>query len=319
MLQVHGLTKRYRQTTAVNDLTFEVLPGKVTGFLGPNGSGKSTTMRVIMGLDAPDAGRALVNGRPYHSVPWPLREVGAHLDARAFHPGRSAERHLTALARANAIDPSRVPAVLAIVGLTTVARRRAGTYSLGMGQRLGIAAALLGDPGILLFDEPINGLDPDGIRWVRTLVRRLAAEGRTVLLSSHVISEMALTADQLVVIGRGRLVAELSMTELAASGPRFVRVRTPESERLARVLTEAGMEVAPRPDGSLSVAGADAHTVADRAAAAGIALHELTPEHASLEGMFMELTRGSIEFQADEPTAWSGSGPRSATTSRRNS
>jgi len=302
MIQVHGLTKRYGQTTAVDDLTFDVQPGHVTGFLGPNGSGKSTTMRMIMGLDAPDAGRALVNGRPYSKLAWPLREVGALLDARAFHPGRSAECHLLALAQANAIDRSRVPAVLQLVGLTSVARKRAGTFSLGMGQRLGIAAALLGDPGILLFDEPINGLDPDGIRWVRNLVRGLAAEGRTVLLSSHLIGEMALTADRLVVIGRGHLVAELSMAELAARAPRFVKVRSPEPERLARVLGGAGMTVAPQPDGSLSVTGAGTDTLAERARAAGIALNELTPEHASLEDVFMALTRDSLEYEAAATT-----------------
>jgi ABC-2 type transport system ATP-binding protein len=302
MIQVHGLTKRYGHTAAVEDLTFEVRPGHVTGFLGPNGSGKSTTMRMIMGLDAPDAGRALVSGRPYSQLAWPLREVGALLDAKAFHPGRSAECHLLALAQANAIDRSRVPAVLELAGLASVARKRAGTFSLGMGQRLGIAAALLGDPGILLFDEPINGLDPDGIRWVRNLVRGLAAEGRTVLLSSHLIGEMALTADQLVVIGRGRLVAELSMAELAARAPEFVRVRSPDPERLARVLAGAGMAVAPQPDGSLSVTGAGADALAERARAAGIALHELTPEHASLEDVFMALTRDSLEYQAATTT-----------------
>jgi ABC-2 type transport system ATP-binding protein len=216
MIQLHGLTKRYGQTTAVDHLSFEVRPGEVTGFLGPNGSGKSTTVRMILGLDAPDAGQALINGQPYHELAWPLRQAGALLDARSFHPGLTPERHLLALAQANAIDRSRVAAVLEMVGLTSVARRRAGTFSLGMGQRLGIATALLGDPGVLLFDEPINGLDPEGIRWVRNLVRALAAEGRMVLFSSHLISEMALTAERLMVIGRGRLVAELSMAELNA-------------------------------------------------------------------------------------------------------
>src|SRR5207248_2657306 len=231
----------------------------------PNGSGKSTTMRIIMGLDAEDAGRALVNGHPYRELAWPLREVGALLDTKAFHPGRSAERHLVALAQANAIDRSRVAAVLDMVGLTPVAHKRAGRFSLGMGQRLGIATALLGDPGVLLLDEPINGLDPDGIRWVRALVRRLAAEGRTVPLSSHLIGEMALTADQVVVIGRGRLVAELSMAELAARAPRFVRVRTPEPERLARVLEDGALAagVTPQADGSLSITGADTDMIAE--------------------------------------------------------
>jgi ABC-2 type transport system ATP-binding protein len=251
MISVQGLTKRYGDRAAVDDLSFEVRPGRATGFLGPNGSGKSTTMRMIMGLDAPDSGVALVKSRSYRELAWPLREVGAHLDANAFHPGRSAERHLLALARANAIDRARVATVLDIVGLTSVARKRAGTFSLGMAQRLGIAAALLGDPGVLLFDEPVNGLDPDGIRWVRTLVRTLAGEGRTVLLSSHLIGEMALTADQVVVIGQGRLVAELSMAELAAR-----------------------------------------------------------PDHPSLEDVFMEVTRDSVEYQANDPSR----GPRNALT-----
>src|SRR2546421_7481355 len=208
MIEVHGLSKRYGQTTAVDDLTFEVRPGHVTGFLGPNGSGKSTTMRMIMGLDAPDAGRALVHGRAYAELAWPLREVGALLDAKAFHPGRTAECHLLALAQANAIDRSRVATVLELAGLTSVARKRAGTFSLGMGQRLGIAGALLGDPGILMFDEPVNGLDPDGVRWVRQLMRSLAAEGRTGFVSSHLMSEMQLTADHLIVIGKGKLLAD---------------------------------------------------------------------------------------------------------------
>ena len=297
MIEVQGLIKRYGRTAAVDDLTFAVKAGEVTGFLGPNGAGKSTTMRLIMGLETPDEGRALLDGRPYRDLAVPLREVGAHLDAKAFHPGLSAEQHLVALAQANAIDRSRVAAVLDVVGLASVAHRRAGTFSLGMAQRLGIAAALLGDPQTLLFDEPMNGLDPEGIRWARNLVRALAAEGRSVLLSSHLIGEMALTADRLVVIGRGRLVAELSMDELAARAPQFVKVRTTDTERLAAVLRQAGMAVAANGDGSLSVTGAGSDAIADLAAAAGIHLHELTPQHASLEEVFLELTQASLEYQ----------------------
>jgi ABC-2 type transport system ATP-binding protein len=217
MIELERLTKRYGDTTAVDDLSFTVRPGHVTGFLGPNGSGKSTTMRMILGLDEPSAGEARVNGRPYVELPWPLREVGALLDANAFHPGRSAFHHLLALAQTNAIPRSRVDEVLALVGLERVAHKRAGTFSLGMGQRLGIAVALLGDPGVLLFDEPVNGLDPDGIIWVRTLLKRLASEGRTVFMSSHLISEMAMTADRIVIIGRGRLISETSVAELMAT------------------------------------------------------------------------------------------------------
>jgi ABC-2 type transport system ATP-binding protein len=218
MIEARGLTKRYGSTVAVDALSFEVRPGTVTGFLGPNGSGKSTTMRLIMGLDAPDAGQALVAGRPYRALRWPLREVGALLEARSFHPGRSAVHHLLALAAASAIPRRRVAEVLGMVGLETVARKRAGGFSLGMAQRLGIAAALLGDPGVLLFDEPVNGLDPQGVRWVRELLRSLAAQGRTVLVSSHLISEMALTAEHLVVIGRGRLLADTTVAELTRGG-----------------------------------------------------------------------------------------------------
>jgi ABC-2 type transport system ATP-binding protein len=218
MIEVRGLTKRYGATLAVDGLSFDVQPGVVTGFLGPNGSGKSTTMRMILGQDMPDAGQATIGGRPYASLRWPLREVGAVLDAKAFHPGRSARAHLTALAASNAIARRRVGEVLAEVGLTSVASRRAGTFSLGMAQRLGIAAALLGDPGVLLLDEPVNGLDPDGVRWIRKLLRSLAGSGRTVLVSSHLISEMALTADRLIVIGRGRLLADTTVTELTARG-----------------------------------------------------------------------------------------------------
>ena len=218
MIEVRGLTKSYGATLAVDELSFEVRPGAVTGFLGPNGSGKSTTMRMIMGQDVPDAGRAVIGGRAYASLRWPLREVGAVLDAKAFHPGRSARAHLTALAASNAIPRRRVGEVLAQVGLASVASRRAGTFSLGMAQRLGLAAALLGDPRVLLLDEPVNGLDPEGVRWIRNLLKSLAASGRTVLISSHLISEMALTADRLIVIGRGRLLADTTVTELTARG-----------------------------------------------------------------------------------------------------
>lgn len=218
MIEARGLTKRYGRTVAVDSLDFDVRPGAVTGFLGPNGSGKSTTMRMVVGLDRPDRGSARIHGKAYHDLRWPLREVGALLEARTYHPGRSAENHLAALAAANGIPPSRVGAVLATVGLTEVAKKRAGGFSLGMSQRLGIAAALLGDPGVLLFDEPVNGLDPEGVRWIRTLMKSLAAEGRTVLLSSHLISEMALTADHLIVIGQGRLLADTSVAELTAGG-----------------------------------------------------------------------------------------------------
>ena len=259
-------------------------------------------MRLILGLDAPSSGSVTVGGRPYATYRSPLFEVGAMLEAKAFHGGRSARNHLLCLALSNGISRTRVDQALDLVGLASVARKRAGGFSLGMGQRLGIVAALLGDPQALMLDEPVNGLDPDGIRWVRTLVRGLAAEGRTVLLSSHLISEMALTADQLVVIGRGHLVAELSMAELAARAPQFVKVRSPEPERLAGALRGAGMTVAPQPDGSLSVTGAATDTLAEHARAAGISLHELTPGHASLEDVFMALTTDSVEYRAAATT-----------------
>src|SRR5580658_8291280 len=237
MIEAHQLTKRYGDKLAVDQLSFTVRPGVVTGFLGPNGAGKSTTMRMIMGLDAPNAGDVTVNGRHYHDLPWPLHEVGALLEAKAIHPGRSARAHLRMLAETNRIPLRRVDEVLEIVGLTAVAGQRAGKFSLGMGQRLGIAAALLGDPEVVLFDEPVNGLDPDGIRWVRNLLKRLAREGRTVFVSSHLMSEMALTADDVVVIGRGRLIAETSVGELTSQSSRnFVRVRSPEIARLRAAL-----------------------------------------------------------------------------------
>jgi ABC-2 type transport system ATP-binding protein len=297
VIEARGLTKRFGDVLAVDGLSFDVLPGRVTGFLGPNGSGKSTTMRMAMGLDSPTAGDVTVAGRRYHDLPWPLREVGGLLEANAIHPGRSARSHLRALALSNAIDRHRVDEVLELVGLTAVAGKRVGKYSLGMAQRLGIAAALLGDPPVLLFDEPVNGLDPEGIRWVRTLCRGLAAEGRTVFISSHLMAEMALTADHLVVIGKGRLIAEMPVAEFVArSSSQSVRVRTPAPERLAQALGPAKAIVVPQPDGSMTVTGMVAADIGDLAAALGIAVHELTPV-ASLEDAFMELTNDAVEFR----------------------
>jgi ABC-2 type transport system ATP-binding protein len=297
MIEARSLTKRYGPKVAVDDLSFVVRPGVVTGFLGPNGAGKSTTMRMIMGLDAPNAGDVTVNGRHYHDLPWPLHEVGALLEAKAIHPGRSARAHLRMLAEASHIPTRRVDEVLELVGLTSVAGRRAGKFSLGMGQRLGIAAALLGDPDVLLFDEPVNGLDPDGIRWVRNLLRNLAGSGRTVFVSSHLMSEMALTADEVVIIGKGRLIAQLPIQELLAqSSEGFVRVRSPHVAKLQPVLDGAGAETVLEGDGSLSVRGLDAATIGDLAAGVSVALHELSPQAASLEEAYMELTEDSIEY-----------------------
>jgi ABC-2 type transport system ATP-binding protein len=295
VIDARHLTKRYGDKLAVDDLSFSVRPGVVTGFLGPNGAGKSTTMRMVMGLDAPNGGAVVVNGRPYRELAWPLREVGALLEARAIHPGRSARAHLRMLAEASRIPLERVTAMLETVGLTAVAGRRAGKFSLGMGQRLGIAAALLGDPGVLLFDEPVNGLDPDGIRWVRNLLKSLATEGRTVFVSSHLMSEMALTADEVIIIGRGRLVAQVPIGELLARRS-HVRVRSPESERLRTVLEQSGATAEAQPDGALTVLGADPATIGDLALATGIALHELSPQSASLEEAYMELVKEDVEF-----------------------
>ncbi len=298
MITAHSLTKRYGATMAVDGLTFEVPPGVVTGFLGPNGSGKSTTMRMIMGLDLPDSGSALIGGKPYAELAWPLREVGALLDAKALHPARTARNHLRCLALSHDIPLHRVDEVLDQVGLTPVANRRAGKFSLGMSQRLGIASALLGDPGVLLFDEPVNGLDPEGIRWVRTVLRALAAEGRTVLVSSHLISEMSLTADRLVVIGRGRLIAETSVADFVArSGGAAVRLVTPDPGAFAAVLSAAGAAVSAQPDGSLMVEELTAVQVGDLAAQHGLRVHELVAVTASLEDAFMELTRDEVEYR----------------------
>jgi ABC-2 type transport system ATP-binding protein len=297
MIEAKHLTKRYEEKTAVDDLSFTVRPGIVTGFLGPNGSGKSTTMRMIMGLDHPSAGQVTVNGRPYHDLRWPLREVGALLEAKAIHPGRPAWAHLWMLAQTNDIPRSRVEEVIAMVGLESAARHRAGTFSLGMSQRLGIAAALLGDPGVLIFDEPANGLDPDGIRWARLLLRRLASEGRTVFVSSHLMSEMALTADEVIIIGRGRFLAQQTVAEMTEhSAARFVRVRSPQLELLRPALDSGGADTALADDGSLTVRGLDEAVIGEIAARQGLVLHELAPQMASLEEVFMELTSKELEY-----------------------
>ncbi|MGH9303481.1 MAG: ABC transporter ATP-binding protein [Acidimicrobiales bacterium] len=297
MIEARGLTKHYGDKLAVDQLSFSVDPGVVTGFLGPNGAGKSTTMRMIMGLDSPSAGDVTVNGRHYRDLEWPLREVGALLEAKAIHPGRSARAHLKMLAETNAIKRARVEEMLSVVGLTEVAEKRAGKFSLGMGQRLGIAAALLGDPEVLLFDEPVNGLDPDGIRWVRNLLKGLAKEGRTVFVSSHLMSEMALTADRVVIIGKGRLIAELGVEELLSqSSARFVRVRSPETDKLQAALESGGAHTVLEDDGSLSVRQMSEEEIGERALSIGVALHELAPKSASLEEAFMELTEDSLEY-----------------------
>ncbi len=297
MIAASGLSKRYGTKLAVDQLSFTVQPGVVTGFLGPNGSGKSTTMRMIMGLDAPSTGDVTVNGRHYRDLPWPLHEVGALLEAKAIHPGRSARAHLQMLAETNHIPLHRIDELLEVVGLTSVAGQRAGKFSLGMSQRLGIAAALLGDPEVLLFDEPVNGLDPDGIRWVRNLLKGLAREGRTVFVSSHLMSEMALTADEVVIIGRGRLIAQIPVDELInQSSQRFVRVRSPEIARLKSSLEASGATTLLEEDGSLSVRGKDEVTIGELAASLSVVLHELSPQSASLEEAFMELTEGSVEY-----------------------
>jgi ABC-2 type transport system ATP-binding protein len=299
MIEVTNLTKRYGQTTAVDDLSFRLVPGQVTGFLGPNGAGKTTTMRMILGLDAPTKGSVRIAGRLYRDLPAPLTEVGALLDAKALHGGRSAYNHLRVLAASNGLPVRRVDEVLGIVGLESVAGRRAGGFSLGMGQRLGIAAALLGDPGILMFDEPVNGLDPEGILWVRTFMRALAAEGRTVLVSSHLMSEMALTADHLVVIGRGRLIADTSVEEFVSrSSQQSVLVRSTDDVTLAALLAPAGAMITHPAGGGLDVTGLTSTEVGQVALRAGIALSELTPQRASLEEAFMELTKDSVEYQA---------------------
>ena len=299
MIEAHGLTKRYGDKTAVDGLTFTVRPGVVTGFLGPNGAGKSTTMRLILGLDAPTSGSVTVNGKPYQQHAAPLREVGALLDARSVHPGRSAYHHLLALAQTCGIRRSRVDEVIDAVGLGEVARRRAGGFSLGMGQRLGIAAALLGDPATVILDEPVNGLDTEGIRWIRSLLQGLAAEGRTVFVSSHLMSEMALTAQHLIVIGRGRLIADTGMEEFVSRAePGVVRVRSTDPAALAALLRSREVAVSEATGGVLAVSGLSTDQVGRLAGGAGITLLELTAQQASLEEAFIDLTRDAVEFRA---------------------
>ncbi|MEO3749688.1 ATP-binding cassette domain-containing protein [Streptomyces sp. B6B3] len=306
MIEAVGLTKSFGSKTAVYNLTFQVQPGKVTGFLGPNGAGKSTTMRMILGLDAPTGGTVTIGGYPYRQLPNAPRQVGALLDANAKHGGRSARAHLTCLAQLSGIPSRRVDEVLGVVGLQEVAKKRSKGFSLGMGQRLGIAAALLGDPQVLLFDEPVNGLDPEGILWIRTLMRRLAAEGRTVFVSSHLMSEMAQTADHLIVIGRGQLMADMPVREfIERNSTGFARVRTPEGDpgqrdSLNKALTEAGGQVQPEQDGALKVFGLDLPRISDIAHGADVRLWELSPHTASLEEAYMRMTQGAVDFRSTD-------------------
>jgi ABC-2 type transport system ATP-binding protein len=299
MIRAEGLTKRYGENTAVDAVSFTVKPGIVTGFLGPNGAGKSTTMRLIVGLDRPTAGSVVVNGRDYRLNKAPLREVGALLEAKAVHTSRSAYNHLSVLAATHGISSKRVATVLDLVGLSDVGRKRVGAFSLGMGQRLGIASALLGDPGVLLLDEPINGLDPEGIRWVRDLLRGLAAEGRTVLVSSHLMSEMALTAEHVIVLGRGRVIADVPMQQIiSGASTGAVSVRSPRAGELALVLSGQEGTVVQRDRDLLEVTGLTVGQIGQAALDAGIVLHGLTPQEASLEEAFMEMTRDAVDFHA---------------------
>jgi len=301
MLKIDHLSKRYRDTLAVDDLDFEVKPGVVTGFLGPNGSGKSTTMRVILGLDHPTKGRATINGKKYADIKSPLREVGALLDAKAVHPGRSARNHLRALAVSNKIALSRVDEVLEFAGIASVAHKKVGGFSLGMSQRLGIAGALLGDPGVLLFDEPVNGLDPEGIRWIRDFFRSLAKEGRTVFVSSHLMSEMAVSADQIIVIGRGRSIAQGSVDELKTTGQESVFVRSSDPSGLAALLTRNDGVVLQNAESGLTIGALTSDQIGTLAQSAGITIFELTPQRASLEDVFMNLTAESVEYGSASP------------------
>jgi ABC-2 type transport system ATP-binding protein len=300
VIEVEGLSKRYGEKLAVDDLTFAIRPGIVTGFLGPNGAGKSTTMRVILGLDAPTSGTVRIDGRAYRDLPAPLHEIGAMLEARAIHTGRSAFNHLLAMAQTHGIPRSRVDEVIDLVGLSEVARKRAGGFSLGMGQRLGIASALLGDPEVLILDEPANGLDPEGILWIRNLLKGLASEGRTVFLSSHLMSEIAQTADHLVVIGRGRLIADTSVDDVVAQASlgTGVRVRSPQADELRAALAGPGVTTQHAGPGVLMVFGLTSEQIGEAAARGGLVLHELTPQQATLEEAFMALTEDSVEYHA---------------------
>ena len=300
MIEAVNLTKRYGKKTAVDNISFTVEPGTVTGFLGPNGAGKSTTMRMIMGLDKPTSGKVTINGRPYRQLSAPLCEVGALLDAKGLHGSRSARNHLRQLAASNGIPAKRVDEVLDITGLTPVAKKRVKGFSLGMGQRLGIAAALLGDPGVLLFDEPVNGLDPEGVKWVRETCRRLAGEGRTVFISSHLMSEMAQTADQLLVIGRGRILSTGRVDDVIASATTDrVRVASPQATRLAELMAARNLAARPVAPSVLETTDATAAAIGELAAQGGIVLHELTTIHASLEEAYLNLTSDSVEYRTD--------------------
>jgi ABC-2 type transport system ATP-binding protein len=308
MIELIGLTKRYGRVTAVDELTLTVRPGHVTGFLGPNGAGKTTTMRLILGLDAPTSGAALVGGRRYREIVRPLRCVGSLLDATALHGGRTAYDHLLSVAVSNGIGRSRVAQVLELAGLSAVTRQRVRTFSLGMKQRLGIAAALLGEPPVLMFDEPVNGLDTDGVRWIRLLLRQLAADGRTVLVSSHLMSEMALTADHLIIIGRGRLLADTPTDRFTMSSARAdVLVRSPRAGELAALLTASGATVLAEGDSGLAVTGLDAPAIADLAAQHGIAVHELVPRQPSLEQAYLDLSAASADYRAARPDEYEAS------------
>ncbi|MDR6571564.1 ABC-2 type transport system ATP-binding protein [Curtobacterium sp. 320] len=300
MIEIQNLTKRYGEKVAVDDVSFTVRPGVVTGFLGPNGAGKSTTMRAVMGLDSPTSGSAVVDGRPYRELRDPLRRVGALLEAKAVHKGRSAYDHLRALAATHRIPKARVEEVIGMTGLERVAKQRVGGFSLGMGQRLGIAAALLGDPQTLILDEPVNGLDPEGVVWVRQLARSLAAEGRAVFISSHLMSEMALTADRIVVMGRGRVLADTDLADLVASSTeRSVSVRTPEADRLMTAIAGPDVTVTYEDDGALHVRGLGAEQIGEAAAASGIVLHRLASTEASLEQAYLELTHDEVEYRSE--------------------